>query len=175
MIDVFTRWPIAIPIPNRNATTIMEAIYKHLVCEHGLPRRILSDRGKEFIDQGLLKMCDMLGISKVTTTGYQPQANGHVERFHKYMNASMTILSNRSVEEWDWFLPAILFSYRCSPCESTSYSPYFLLHGRHPNLPADILFKLNCTEFQSESDYATRVVGALHDAFEHGVSLSGLE
>ena len=26
MIDVFTRWPIAVPIPNRNATTIMEAI-----------------------------------------------------------------------------------------------------------------------------------------------------
>ena len=95
MIDVFTRWPIAVPISNRNATTIIEAIYKHLVCEHGMPCRLLSDRGKEFIDQGLVKMCAMLGISKVTTTGYQPQANGHVERLHKYMNVSMTILSNK--------------------------------------------------------------------------------
>jgi transposase InsO family protein len=104
MIDVFTRWSIAIPLPNRKATTVQKALYEHLFTQHGFPVRILSDRGKEFIDAGLIKLCRWLGIAKIQTTGYQPQANGHIERLHRYMNAAMTTLCRKNVSLWDRYL-----------------------------------------------------------------------
>ena len=167
MMDVFTRWPIAVPIPNREATTVMKALYEHLFCLYGMPVRILSDRGKEFIDTGLMDLCAWLGIRKITTTGYQPQANGHVERFHRYLNASMTILSRGNVGQWDKYLPAILFSYRTGVCESTGFSPYFLMFGRAPNLPIDLLCSIEPETFTSESSYSESVAEALQQAYEY--------
>ena len=32
MIDQFTRWPVAVPIPNRLSETIAEAIYQYWIC-----------------------------------------------------------------------------------------------------------------------------------------------
>jgi IS30 family transposase len=45
MFDQFTRWPIAIPLPNTRQETIMEALYAHLICEKSVPKTIVSDRG----------------------------------------------------------------------------------------------------------------------------------
>jgi transposase InsO family protein len=167
MIDVFTRWTIAIPCPNRKATTVMRALYEHLFCVYGIPIRILSDRGKEFIDAGLITLCNWLGVSKIATTGYQPQANGHIERFHAYMNASITSLAAGDLLNWDLYLPAVLFSYRQSICESTGYSPYYLMFGREPTTPADLIIDREAELFDSQHAYAIVLAEALHKAYDY--------
>ena len=44
-----------------------------------------------------------------------------------------------SEESWDTFIPYIQFSYNSSPClDSTQYTPFFLLHGRHPKSFLDL-------------------------------------
>ena len=48
MIDQLTSCPIAVAIPDKEATTIAEAIGKNLILQHGCPEIILSDNGKEF-------------------------------------------------------------------------------------------------------------------------------
>ena len=48
MVDHLTRWPIAKPIPDKEATTVANAIFKKFILEHGTPEVLLSDNGKEF-------------------------------------------------------------------------------------------------------------------------------
>ena len=170
-IDVFTRYPIAIPLHNRKASTIMKAIYEHIICQHGIPMRILSDQGKEFIDQGIKTLCSHWGIKKIQTTGYNSTGNSHVERFHRFLNAAMTILYDKHSTEWDLHLPALLFSYRVTPHETTGYSPAYLLYGRHPNLPTDLLFDasaLRDASFKTHKEYATHI----HKSLKHAFSLA---
>ena len=47
MIDQLTSWPIAVAIPDKEATTIAEAVSKNLILQHGCPEIILSDNGKK--------------------------------------------------------------------------------------------------------------------------------
>ena len=78
IIDHYTRWPIAIPLPDRKATTIARALYEHLICQYGVPRKILSDQGKELIGESLEFLYKRWGVKRVKTGGYNPQANGAV-------------------------------------------------------------------------------------------------
>ena len=168
MIDVFTRFPICVPIPDRRASTIMRAIYEHLICQHGVPDRILSDRGKEFIAKAVKSLCAVWGLAKIETSGYHSAGNS-VERWHRWLNSAMTIMYDRNTVDWDLILPAILYSYRVTINDATGFSPAQLVYGRELNLPLDILFNhdgLTSTSFSSEADWANHLHKSLTKAFE---------
>ena len=84
MIDVFTRWPLAVAIPNRKSSVIGKIIFERWVCEKGVPKQIISDRGRELISQGIKSLCARIGIRKLETGGYNPTGNASVERFHRF-------------------------------------------------------------------------------------------
>ena len=46
---------------------------------------------------------------------------------------------NRSQKDWDEYLPYLLFAYREVPQETTGFSPFDLLYGRHVRGPLDVL------------------------------------
>ena len=48
MVDQLTSWPIARAIPDKEATTIANAVYRDLILQQGAPEILLSDNGREF-------------------------------------------------------------------------------------------------------------------------------
>ena len=59
MVDQLTSWPIARAIPDKEATTVANAVYKDLILQHGAPEIILSDSGKEFCNDTLAYVCEL--------------------------------------------------------------------------------------------------------------------
>ena len=49
MIDVFTRWPVAVPIPNRESRLIAKIIYQRWICDKGVPFLLVSGPGRELV------------------------------------------------------------------------------------------------------------------------------
>ena len=92
LIDSFTRWPVACPIENKTSNVIAQKIFQEWICNFGLPEAIFSDRAKEF-KAVVSSLAQKLGIRQYATTGYQPQANGQVERFHRFLNATLSIVA----------------------------------------------------------------------------------
>ena len=165
MLDCFLHWSIAVPIPNTNASTISRAIFKHILCNHGRPRVILTDRGKELIGKAVTHLCKRWNIRKIATTGEQPQSNP-VERFHRYLNTSMTALHGSFGLDWDHYVDAAVFTYRVSYCEASGHSPFYMLYGREAVKPQDILLGEGPQkEFESEEAYATHTCTALAVAY----------
>ena len=137
MVDSFTNWPEAIALPDSKASTVAHAIWSTLICRHGVPKVIVSDRGKQFTSRILHHLNERLGTKAIFTTPYHPQGNGKVERFHRTLNNSLATLVNKSHSNWDYHLDSVLFAYRTAILDFVNDSPFFLVYGRDPKLPLD--------------------------------------
>ena len=81
MVDQLTSWPIARAIPDKEATTIPNAVYRDLILQHGAPEILLSDNGKEFSNDTLAYVCEEHGIKQQFTSPYTPRSNGKTREF----------------------------------------------------------------------------------------------
>ena len=91
-----------------------------------MPRLIVSDQGRELVSKGIKSLCFKLGIRKVQTSGYNPTGNASIERFHRFLMASVSILFNQLSIEWDELVEPVLFAYRVSVNDVTGFSPFSL-------------------------------------------------
>ena len=49
--DYLTKWPEAFAVEDQKADTIARLLVEHVVARHGLPQRLLSDRGSTFLSK----------------------------------------------------------------------------------------------------------------------------
>ena len=47
MVDCFSRWTEACPLPDKTALAVADAFFQHVVCRFGMPSVIHSDQGRE--------------------------------------------------------------------------------------------------------------------------------
>ena len=163
--DCFTRWPIAIPLPDRESSTIARAIFEELICHHGRPDIMVSDQGRELISKSFQELCKRWGVRKVATGGYNPKGNAACERFHLWLNFTMTTI-RKDNPNWDDFLQAALFAYRTSINDATGYSPHYLLHMQEATLPSDLGFEILEDSPASRYDYVEQMTSKLKAAFK---------
>ena len=105
----------------------------------GVPKEILSDQGTNFMSSLMSELCRLLSIRKLSTTPYHPQANGLVERFNGTLKRMLQIFAQDEPGKWDKLIPYLLFAYRELPQETTGFSPFEMLYGRHVRGPLAIL------------------------------------
>ena len=74
------------------------------------------------------------------TTPYHPIGDGQVERLNRTTIYMLKNLAREQKSRWYEHLNKILFVYNCTRNDSTGFSPYYLLFGRSPRLPADLMF-----------------------------------
>ena len=123
VICLFTRWVLAIPLKRATAAEVSKALFKHVFCMFGKPKEVVSDNGSEFMNNVVQNMLKKWNVRYHYTGGYQPQACP-VERYHRFMNNTMTMLCNKYGSDWAEYLPVACFVYNSSTCESTGYTPY---------------------------------------------------
>ncbi len=137
IVDRFTRWPEAIPLPNAEAITCARALLHNWIARFGVPDSIVSDQGRQFTSTLWRELHQVLGVQHNTTTAYHPQANGIVERFHRSLKASLK--ARLDGPRWVDELPVVLLGIRSTWKESSDASPAQLVYGTNVRLPGDFL------------------------------------
>jgi hypothetical protein len=67
-IDAYTRYLIAVPLRDKTAIGVAEALMSNVFCTVGLSRQLVSDLGREFQNEVLQHLCRMLHVTQLKTT-----------------------------------------------------------------------------------------------------------
>ena len=134
-MDYLTKWPEAFAAADQTAETIARLLMEQIICRHGIPQELLSDRGQNFLSNLIQEICKVLQVKKLNTSGYHPQTDGLVEKINYTLIEMIAKCAAEKPLQWDVKLPYLVFAYRSSAQESTKESPFYLVYGRDPRIP----------------------------------------
>jgi hypothetical protein len=143
--DHFTKWVEAFAVPSHDAETIAKLLVHHIFMRFGTPKKLLSDRGPEFMSALVKEILKVMEIESLNTSAYHPQTDGHTERMNKTLINMLAAYVNVQHTNWDEVLPFVLFAYRTSIHASTGYTPFYLMHGVDARFPVDVSIKPSVT------------------------------
>jgi transposase InsO family protein len=145
LTDVFTKFTQTIPTRDQKVTTQVKDWFLKL----GIPKRLHSDRGRNFEGVVIRDLCRTYDIKKSRTTPYKPVGNAQTERFNRTMHDRLKILMPDKNAILPDYLPELKFMYNATPHSSTGYTPYLLMFGHEPRLPINYLFHYEMTEIDT--------------------------
>ena len=139
MIDRFSRWPVAIPIPDINAETVVDQFAHGWISAYGVPEVVTTDRGSQFTSAIFTQLLNNWGIKHITTTAYHPESNGMVERLHRRLKESLIALGGDERNQWFWKLPMAMLSLRTTVKPDIGASPSELVYGEGVAVPGQLI------------------------------------
>ena len=98
-----------------------------------MPKRLLSDQGKNMDGNVIRDLCKELGIKKDRSSPYHPEGNGSAERAIgtlKYRLSAMCNSRGMGVEDWDLLLPEAVLLINSQVNKCTKFSPFKMVYGR---------------------------------------------
>ena len=137
-VDVFLRWVEVVPVVDLTMSTFVEKFIDWVICRHGCPGVLVLDRGGQFLGDLSMAIYKKLQIKKNSTTAYHPMANGLCERFNQALIRGIQVLGNEEQDSWDQVVVLFGFAYNTTVHAVTGYTPFELMYGALPRVPADV-------------------------------------
>ncbi|KAG8099433.1 hypothetical protein GUJ93_ZPchr0013g37455 [Zizania palustris] len=114
---------------------LAELYMARIVCLHGVPKKIVSDRGSQFTSKFWKNLQEELGTRLNFSTTYHPQTDGQTERVNQILEDMLRACALDFGGSWDKNLPYTEFSYNNSYQASLQMSPFEALYGRKCRTP----------------------------------------
>lgn len=117
------------------APQLAQIFRRTIICHHGLPSVIISDRDSKFTSNFWRSLFDSLQTKLALSTPYHPQTDGQTERMNRVLEEMLRHYVNRRQDNWDEYLDMAEFAYNNSTQASTGATPFYLNTGQHPHMP----------------------------------------
>ena len=170
-----TRYPIAIPLRNISAKTILQHLLK-IFTTYGFPKEIQCDQGTNFTSKVFQDVMNEFSIKQSFSSAYHPESQGALERHHQTLKALLKKFCIESESDWDEGVDFLLFVIREVPCESLAISPFEMLYGHKVRGPLQIVKDKLMDSVQVEETTVNQYIQKLKGNIEkiHEFALSHL-
>jgi transposase InsO family protein len=136
IVDRLTKTAHFIPVHTTyRAKKYAEIYLERVVCLHGVPKTIVSDRGAPFVSRFWEQLQELLGTKLLRSTAYHPQTDGQTERVNQILEDLLRACVLQFDKSWDKCLALAEFSYNNSYQASLKMAPFEALYGRRCRTP----------------------------------------
>ena len=138
-VDCYSRYTILVLASNHTASTVSDALLRHVMLYFGTPRRLSSDRGREFVGEVWAKLTHSLGIQRLLTSPYHTEGNSINERSYRTINNMLRarLLDGVPSRTWEDKIPGIMLALNAMAHETHGFSASMIATWRKPTLPPD--------------------------------------
>jgi hypothetical protein len=147
IVDNFSRWTSLTAVPNKSAFDAARALVNS-IGNFGVPLRLRSDGGGEFINGVIVGLTQMMGVSQHVVQAYTPTANGIVERTNRAILEQLRefVFCDRlrfhTQHQWGDLLPLVQRTINASIHLPAGTSPSQILFGNSLDLDRAILTRI---------------------------------
>ncbi|TPX32104.1 hypothetical protein SeMB42_g07648 [Synchytrium endobioticum] len=117
-----------------SAEQMAKLIFSHIICNHGVPESIVSDRGPQFKSKLWKVLFELLGTKTLLSSAYHPQTDGQSERTNQTLEAYLRCFSSYNQTNWASLLPQAQFAYNNTFHQSIGMSPFYAVTGQNASL-----------------------------------------
>jgi hypothetical protein len=130
IVDRHTKSAHFIPVHTKYRVEKYAEIYvARVLCLHGVPKTIVSDRGSQFVAHFWEQLHTSLGTHLIHSLAYHPQMDGQTARVNQILEDMLRACVMEYPGSWDKNLSWAEFSYNNSYQESLKMAPFELLYG----------------------------------------------
>jgi hypothetical protein len=136
VVDRLTKVAHFIPVNTTySEARLVELYISRIVCLHGVPKKIISDRGSQFTSRFWEQLHDSLDTKLRFSTAYHPQTDGQTERTNQVLEDMLRACAIQYGTSWDKCLPFAEFLNNNSYEACLKKSPFKALYGRKCRTP----------------------------------------
>nr|GEW45829.1 hypothetical protein [Tanacetum cinerariifolium] len=136
IVDRLTKSAHFLPMKKTdNVEKLMRLYLKEIVCRHGVPVLIISDRESHFTSRFWRSLQEAFGTNLYMSTAYHPQMDGQSETTIQMLEDILRASVIDFGSSWDCYLPLVEFSYNNSYHASIKAALYEALYERKCRSP----------------------------------------
>ena len=148
VIENLSNFIVLYPIKSKNSKEIAHCLTEYISI-FSPPKVILSDLGREFINEIVDNLFSSCGIRHDFTSSYSPSTNGKCEHGNKTVTGGIRCLSENDTSKWVDWLPSVSLAYNTRVHTTTGYAPFELVFGRPANTFSNWSDKPDASELQN--------------------------
>ncbi len=136
------------------AEEVARLFVKHVAKHHGLPERIVSDRGPQFISKFWKDLTAYWKVKAQLSTAFHPETDGQTERMNAILEQHLRAYVSYLQDDWIEWLPLAEFAANSWPSETTNVSPFFANLGFNPRSGIEPIDTTRVPESRAAGDIA---------------------
>jgi transposase InsO family protein len=109
---------------------IARVFIREIVRLHGMPKRIISDRGSVFTRRFWMRFQEALGTQLNFSTPYHPKTDGKTEQMNQTLEGMSRMYVMDQQRHWEEFFPLVEFTYNSSYRSAIMMMSFAFPYGR---------------------------------------------
>jgi hypothetical protein len=139
-----------------SASDLVHIFNAKVVANHGMPVKVLTDRGRQFNNAMTNELWQHMGVRQALTSAFHPQSDGQTEKSNQLIEEVLRHYTAEDQRQWDDYLFMVEYAINSHVHSSTGFAPYQLVMGYIPPSPFDRVFGLRERSQLHRPDHLSR-------------------
>jgi hypothetical protein len=163
-VDRFSKMAHFIPCHKTDdASHIADLFFREIICLHGVPNTIDSDRDTKFLSHFWRTLWAKLGTKLLFSTTCHPQTDGQTEVVNITLSTMLRAILKKNIKMWEECLPHVEFAYNRSLHSTTKMCPFKIVYGLLPRAPIDLVHLPSSEKLNFDAKQRAELMLKMHE------------